>query len=191
MMPTQYTQRPQRGTTLVEVLIAALIIGIGLLGIASLQVKALQASTNAESRAIATDIAASLADRIRANLINKADYVNETATENNCSMVPGSSAAVSSGSCNTNSDTPATTRKMAQDDLYAIQNSDYLGLSKLPGGDLTITCDPTACDTDDAKMRITVSWQVRNDVLGNTDGSGNSIDFISVEFIPGADDGAP
>ncbi len=181
----------QRGTTLVEVLIAAVIIGIGLLGIASLQVKALQASTNAEARAIATDIAASLADRIRANLINKAHYVTETATDNTCSMVPGSNTVVSSGTCDTNSSTPAITRKMAQDDLYAIQNSDYLGLSKLPGGELTVSCDPIACDTDDAQMRIKVSWQVRDDILGDTDESGNLIDFISVEVIPGADNGAP
>ena len=190
-MPMIQPIHSQRGTTLVEVLIAALIIGIGLLGIASLQVKALQASTTAESRAIATDIAASLADRIRANLKNKAQYVSETAANNSCSMIPGSDTAIASGNCNTNSDTPSTAAKMAQDDLYAIQYSDYLGLSKLPGGELTISCTPTACDTDDAQMQIKVSWQVRDDVLGDTDGSGNSIDFISVEVMPGADNGAP
>lgn len=186
-----HSRRTQRGTTLVEVLIAALIVGVGLLGIASLQVKALQASTNAEFRAIATDIAASLADRIRANLKNKAHYFSETAANNSCSMTPGSSTAIAAGTCDTNSDVPSTAARMAQDDLYAIENSDYLGLSKLPGGGLTIACDPAACDTDDAELRITVSWQIRGVGLGDTDDSGNAIDFISLAVIPGADRGAP
>ncbi|WP_419653319.1 type IV pilus modification protein PilV [Thiolapillus sp.] len=77
----------QRGTTLVEVLIAAVIVGIGLLGIASLQVKALQASTDAEYRAKATDIAWALADRMRANLASNTSngnhYISTTALASN------------------------------------------------------------------------------------------------------------
>ncbi|MCW4245707.1 MAG: type IV pilus modification protein PilV, partial [Candidatus Thiodiazotropha taylori] len=54
--------------TLIEVLIAAVIIGVGLLGVASLQITALQGASNADYRSRATDLTAALADRMRANL---------------------------------------------------------------------------------------------------------------------------
>jgi len=75
MSARRHNRLQQRGTTLVEVLVAAIIIGIGLLGIASLQVKSMQASTNAELRARATDLAWALADRMRTNLQADNDYI--------------------------------------------------------------------------------------------------------------------
>ncbi|MCW4254661.1 MAG: prepilin-type N-terminal cleavage/methylation domain-containing protein, partial [Candidatus Thiodiazotropha taylori] len=44
-----------RGMTLIEVLVAAVIIGVGLLGVASLQITALQGASNADYRSRATD----------------------------------------------------------------------------------------------------------------------------------------
>ncbi|MCG8125908.1 MAG: prepilin-type N-terminal cleavage/methylation domain-containing protein, partial [Candidatus Thiodiazotropha endolucinida] len=41
--------------TLIEVLVAAVIIGVGLLGVASLQITALQGASNADYRSRATD----------------------------------------------------------------------------------------------------------------------------------------
>ena len=60
--------RYNKGTTLLEVLIAAVILGIGLLGIAALQMTSMQGSANAEYRGRASDLAWSLIDRMRANL---------------------------------------------------------------------------------------------------------------------------
>ncbi|MEJ2621511.1 MAG: type IV pilus modification protein PilV, partial [Candidatus Thiodiazotropha sp.] len=93
-----------KGMTLVEVLIAAVIIGIGLLGIASLQVTALQGASNADYRSRAIDLSASLADRMRANRLgvaaNSYSDANANATADCaappatvCAMTPSASAA--------------------------------------------------------------------------------------------------
>jgi type IV pilus assembly protein PilV len=55
------------GYTLVEVLVALTVMSIGLLGMASLQARTLQASRAAAMHAQAATLAADLADRVRAN----------------------------------------------------------------------------------------------------------------------------
>jgi type IV pilus assembly protein PilV len=56
-----------RGFTLVEVLIALLVLSIGMLGIAALFAETLQAGRSAQFRTQAVSLAADLADRIRSN----------------------------------------------------------------------------------------------------------------------------
>lgn len=56
-----------RGFTLVEALVALLVLSIGMLGIAALYVETLRASRAALVRTDAVTLAADLADRIRAN----------------------------------------------------------------------------------------------------------------------------
>jgi type IV pilus assembly protein PilV len=56
-----------RGLTLIEVLIALVILSIGLLGLAGLQTVSLQFNTSAYYRSQATALSYSLADRMRAN----------------------------------------------------------------------------------------------------------------------------
>ena len=59
-------QRKQKGTTLIEVLIAIVIISIGLLSVAALQTVALKSNNGSYLRSQATFLAYDLADRIRA-----------------------------------------------------------------------------------------------------------------------------
>lgn len=59
--------RRVRGFTLVEVLIALVVLSIGMLGIAALYLDTLQASRSALYRTTAVTFAADLADRIRSN----------------------------------------------------------------------------------------------------------------------------
>jgi type IV pilus assembly protein PilV len=63
-----------RGFTLVELLIAQLVLSIGMLGIAALFAESLQASRSAQVRTQAVSIAADLADRIRANHVSGGAY---------------------------------------------------------------------------------------------------------------------
>ena len=59
--------KQQGGFTLIEVLIAVLILAVGLLGTAALSLSSLQASQGASLRSQASALAADLAERIRAN----------------------------------------------------------------------------------------------------------------------------
>lgn len=57
----------QRGVSLIEVLIAVLVLSIGLLGLAGLQATALQANQGAHLRSQAVNLAYDMSDRMRAN----------------------------------------------------------------------------------------------------------------------------
>ena len=72
--------RPQqRGFTLVEALVALIVLAVGLLGIAALYVESLSASRSALLRTQAVNLAADMADRIRANRIAGIAYAVDTA----------------------------------------------------------------------------------------------------------------
>jgi type IV pilus assembly protein PilV len=60
-------RRPAAGFTLVEVLVALVVLAIGLLGVAKLFVVTIRGNASATSRLYAVNLAADLADRIRAN----------------------------------------------------------------------------------------------------------------------------
>ena len=57
----------QKGATLIEVLVAVLVLSIGLLGIAGLQVVSLNFTSSAYQRSLATQLAYDIIDRMRAN----------------------------------------------------------------------------------------------------------------------------
>lgn len=58
----------QRGVSLLEVLIAVLVLGIGLLGVAALQTSGVRNVQSAHERTVATLVAHSLGENIRANV---------------------------------------------------------------------------------------------------------------------------
>lgn len=62
-----------KGFTLVEALVALLVLSIGLLGLASMQVKALQSAHAAYQRSIASLAAQDAQERLWATLANKTD----------------------------------------------------------------------------------------------------------------------
>lgn len=93
----------QRGVTLVEAMIALLVISVGLLGIASLQITAVSQNASALNHNKAVWIAYTISDRIRANLPAFAAYNGidttgvylqecETANCNNAQMVTADAA---------------------------------------------------------------------------------------------------
>jgi len=66
--------RIQQGVTLIEAMIALLVISIGLLGIASLQLTAMSQNTSALNHSQAVWYAYNMSDRIRANITEFANY---------------------------------------------------------------------------------------------------------------------
>lgn len=71
----------QSGLALIEVLVAVLILGIGLLGLAALQVTSTQMTTQSQQKSQAILLAQDMIERVRANRSNAGDYnmtVDET-----------------------------------------------------------------------------------------------------------------
>ncbi len=67
-------KRSQRGMTLVEAMIALLVISVGLLGIASLQLTAMNQNTSSLNHSQAVWYAYNMSDRIRANMPEYDNY---------------------------------------------------------------------------------------------------------------------
>lgn len=59
--------RPQRGVTLIEVLVAMLVVSFGVLAVSGLMAAAARTGKTSEYRALATLLAADMTDRMRAN----------------------------------------------------------------------------------------------------------------------------
>lgn len=111
-MNTQYINHKHinsRGFTLIEVLIALLVLSIGLLGLASMQLSSIQYSNNAKQRTQATFLAYDILDRMRAN--------PDEAQSGSYDTLLGDAIATPTGSdiCVSSSNTCSTTQLAAYD----------------------------------------------------------------------------
>ena len=127
-------QKLQEGATLIEALISILIMSIGLLGIAGLQLNALSYQKNAWSTHRVAEITNDLAERILANPTG-AKNGNYTYTAD---YATGKAAAPVSNNCRT-SGAFCTTAQIAADDI-----GDFIrkAQTSLPGGAAQVTGDP-------------------------------------------------
>lgn len=80
----QWSTRAQEGTTLIEVLVALLILTVGLLGAAAFQLNALKYTDSSRMTSQASFIAYDMLDRIRAN--SGADYTVTPPTSGNLNV---------------------------------------------------------------------------------------------------------
>ncbi len=64
------TLTSKNGFTLIEVLVAVVILALGLLGLAGLQASGLGNNQSAYNRSLATQLAYDMVDRMRANVVN-------------------------------------------------------------------------------------------------------------------------
>jgi type IV pilus assembly protein PilV len=85
------------GFTLIEVLIAMVVLAVGLLGLAGLQATSIKNNLSAYNRSQATLLAYDLADRMRANVAGKATYTtilpSAATLKSNCLTTTGCSLA--------------------------------------------------------------------------------------------------
>ena len=88
------SNRQQKGFTLIELLVSVMIMAVGILGVASMQVVSLQQNRGALNRAEATQLANDLMDRLRVNTgvtysaLIDAGPINATSCEiNECNPV--------------------------------------------------------------------------------------------------------
>lgn len=160
--------RRMQGISLLEVLITLVVIAIGMLGMASLQLGGLRSNHNAYYRSQATGIAADLTDRMRANVI-EARAGSYAATES--PEDPGFD-------CRTDfpDGTTCSPAEMAQADLYAWYQMLGDANSGLPGATATIVCTG-GCGTGNP-YRITLAWDE------NRNGAIDAVDVAATETDP-------
>ena len=122
----------QRGMTLVEAMIALLVISVGLLGIASLQLTAMSQNTSSLNHSKAVWLAYNMYDRIIANN-DQFDNYNGIDSDNNYN-----------GDCMANTCTPAQMITADADEWTSL-------LDELPGGEGTVIANADG-------LVITVMW---------------------------------
>ncbi len=133
------------GFTLVEVLIALVIMSVGMLGIAGLYVHSMQAGRTSMFRHHAVTLAGDVADRIRAN--PRAGAVYALAGANNNCIAAG---------------IDCTAAEMAANDIFLW---DLQATQTLPNGDVTVVFDNAVVPPT---YQITVSWTEPGEALNYT-----------------------
>jgi type IV pilus assembly protein PilV len=130
------------GFTLIEVLVALVIMSVGMLGIAGLYVHSMQAGRTSILHHHAVTLAGDVADRIRANPRAAAGYTVAGA-DNNCVL----------------GGIDCTAAEMAANDIFIW---DQQAVDTLPTGTVTIVFDNTVTPPT---YQITVAWEEPGDVL--------------------------
>jgi type IV pilus assembly protein PilV len=147
------------GFSLVEVMVALVVISIGLLGIAKMQALALSSTGTAKMRSLASIEAASLATTMRADrnywsAIGANLTVNVSATGAVSSTQDPTLNAAPASHC-TSAATPCTSAQVAAQDL-----SDWATalVAVLPGGSAVITCQVDATGANPVSCGIQLTW---------------------------------
>lgn len=165
-----------QGLSLIEVLITIVISSIGLMGLLSLQMQSLRATSDTGNRSHAIWLQADMINRIKANMGAKASYV--TTNDNICIPQKGEDAASTpeipikqcssyyTGSNSVPSATDCTAEELAAWDLFEVscglpQDDDIRGsaISYLPDSEFEIKCQTSACEI----VYVSLTWKARVD----------------------------
>ncbi|MFK7886840.1 MAG: type IV pilus modification protein PilV [Gammaproteobacteria bacterium] len=151
-------KRRSRGFSLIETLVAMVVLATGMLGIAALYVESLRAGRSAHSRTLAINLAADMADRIRANRSGRQFYSVAAGNAGGRPTPCGELVAVAAQNC--------TAEQMATFDIWLwksmvgdTSNSNYRKMG-LPDADAEIEIDTT---TQPNSFLIRISWTERNE----------------------------
>ncbi len=166
-----------KGLSLIEVLVTITITSIGLMGLVSLQMHALKATTDSGNRSQAVWLFNDIISRIHANEVASASYVTPAnfvvaAGQNSpavcagvvapvCTSYHTGSALVAAADC--------TSIQQATWDLYEVacgspKVAGFRGnsISYLPQAQLTIACVTPGCGNGDT-LNITLQWRAKVD----------------------------
>ena len=147
----QFNQlKKQQGFSLIEALVAFLVLSIGMLGIASLQVLSLKAGSTAVMRTVAVMKVEEMMERVRNNPTQVANYATASATgvNNGCNDYATYKAC-----------TPA---QMVQDDIFHWVEELKERLPNTGAAASIAVINPVPGTQPAATVTVTVSWQERD-----------------------------
>ncbi len=164
-------RRHNGGFTLIEVLVTIVVVSVGLLGLAGLQINGLRANMSSETRSKATLLANDIVERMRANLtgVDANAYNNIIVNVENCAAP----AARLCGNTSAGDAVNCTAPEMAAFDRWVwgcgtaaagVKKSGVTNL--LPNGTASVTCNDDPC-LPGSPHTVTVSWNE----LSPTDGA--------------------
>lgn len=148
--------KKQRGLNLIEVLVAAFLISLGLLGMAGMQVKSFRATHNSYQMQQASQLAHELLERMRSNRagVLAGHYKVSAVAEAYC-------ANPLAFSCQNNT---CDSAQMATDDMHRVLCGYGSGggiKGALLNGELTIDCPDPSGDCVQG-VRLSLQWNERN-----------------------------
>jgi type IV pilus assembly protein PilV len=161
----------QRGITMVEALVALVVLSVGMLGIAGLYVSSLQAGRTALSRTQAVNLVNDMIDRIRANATARNAYANATYAGG-----PAVQGCVTTNNC--------AVDKLAQDDLARWILATQGALPGTPTAVVTFTAAASTGRPD--RYQVVVTWQeAGNETARDTSGALLDLNYTAnLSMIP-------
>ena len=166
-----------KGFSMIEVLVTVLILAIGLLGLASMQVQALKGSADGGQRGKAVWLAQEIAERMRANPdgVQNGDYL--VSGPLNCAQPANLCGNIFDGSSTVQATANCTANQLAEFDLWQVAcptnaQSNIQGnvTDFLTNAELRIACQTCASAAsapfDGEDFEITISWSGRSGEQG-------------------------
>ena len=150
-------EHKQKGFSLIEALVAFLILSVGMLGIASLQTMSLKSGHTAALRTVAVMKVDEILESMRSNptgLLNYAAGTADMGTDNGCSQT-----SVTAANC-----TPA---QMALDELFRWKRSLIEALPNNAGTTATVIITPPVPPATMNLVVVSVNWNERDQETGN------------------------
>jgi type IV pilus assembly protein PilV len=165
----------QSGVGLIEVLIAVLILAVGILGLAQMQLSAKRASFEATQRSIATSLARDILERIRSNPGEVATYA---AAPNDEIVLTAAYTLPTVTDCTTTACTAAQLVAYDMRDWTEMVRGDRIKVGAVAAGGLL---NPVVCMFENSSVvTVVLAWQGINEIDQTilddpTDLGGNSL----------------
>jgi type IV pilus assembly protein PilV len=162
------TMNKNAGFTLIEVLIAVLLLAGGLLGLAALQSTSLGHNQSAYNRSQATQLAYDMADRIRANPVESSNRADADPSTLANSAYVATAAPSAKANCS-NSSTGCSAADMAENDRFQWLANVVATLPRGTGSIAVVAATRT--------FTITINWDDNKDGAVNTNDPNFAMSF--------------
>jgi type IV pilus assembly protein PilV len=161
-------RKHKKGLSLIEVLVTITITSIGLMGLVSLQLQAVRATTDSGNRSQAIWVFNDIINRIHANEEFSSDYVTPVPVD--CAAPPAViCSSYHTGTALVQAAAICTGTQLAAWDLYEVacgtpKANGYFGnsITYLPTAQLTISCVNAGCGHGDP-LNINLQWRAKAD----------------------------